>query len=403
MGTIIVQVSKDPVFRDTWGDGTDLICPHCDVSVLATDIADDQLWDILFECSYCNGLSASPLLPPGGALPPNCVDVPRGRYLLDGPVDMRRAAIAGESARERRNSEIRPKGSLFTGSVPREHKTLTPEYVLSSVQVLRETVGEPLDRLLISDALARNSLTPPLHRHPLAEVLDDVRQAAEALRHSDPVIDPRSIIELDVLNNVLHRWGRHPLTSQIRGAVLNEYPHLLVTLTAAALLEDAGNSVVLQAAQHRRAADLVLVTGPRRNAAVEIKAPRILRRLTAPIDRVAANNVIVAAVKRAGTGAAGQLSRDHPGLLLIGGFHLSRQDLDRLERAAALYLQSATARNRHRHLLGISVLSVGVNLEASFDALGKVDNKLGGIAHVRVVSNPGYKGNVELKLMPRPR
>jgi hypothetical protein len=333
------------------------------------------------------------------ALPARYVFAPHGRYLISGTVDMKGVVFAGEDAQNRRTREAGIKGATF-GEEQSSKRELTPELLAQRIDELRGIVGEALDRLLISDHLGRNASTPPKHRNALAEVVAQVRDAANALTGASPIIDPRPILELDGLLHILARWNGHPLWPKIAAALVNEYAHSVVTLAAASLLEDVGNGVVLFESESGRGADLMLVTGPRQRAAVEVKAPKVLRGRRTAVGIEEASTIIEKAVKKAGTGATGQLSNRQSGLIVIGGFHLTGGDLDTLERAATAYLSSAMTRQRHEHLLGIAVVVVGATVEADFTSGGIAEHSLSGIVEVRVAKHPGYRGDMTLKTEP---
>jgi hypothetical protein len=269
------------------------------------------------------------------------------------------------------------------------------------IDVVRTVVGDTLDRLILSDTLGRNSPTPPKHRHPLAEIVETVRESARSLETLSPTIDARSVVEMHSLVSILQRWSDHPLWPQIGAALANEYSHTVITLAAASILQDVGNAVMLFEAKAGRGADLMLVAGARQRAAVEVKAPKVLRWPASPLTREQSAEVVSKAIKKAGTGERGQLSSRESGLLVIGGFHLGLPDLDTLERAASDYLREAARRKRHPQLLGIGIVTVGVNTEAGFNAVGVVEQKLFGVVQVRVAKNSGYKGEMDLSTEAR--
>src|SRR5205823_445704 len=47
---VFVQESPAPVLQDDWPDGFDYVCGHCGEMVLASCVADDQLWALGFRC-----------------------------------------------------------------------------------------------------------------------------------------------------------------------------------------------------------------------------------------------------------------------------------------------------------------------------------------------------------------
>jgi hypothetical protein len=311
---------------------------------------------------------------------------------------MKRSVFAGQNAQAKRVAEAGEKGQTFGQKT--SSSDLSAELLGQNLETLRKIVGEALDRLMVSDTLAQNSQTPPKHRNPLAEVVVGVREAAAALVESEPVIDARPIVELHSLLAILRRWQNHPLWAQLALALINEYSHTVITMAAASLLEDVGNGVMLHKSVSGRGADLMLVTGPRQQAAIEIKAPRVLRNRSTPLSHSESLEIVTKALKKAGTGGKGQLSRERPGLLVIGGFHLNDSDLDQLENACKSYLLDAARRKRHTQLLGISIVSVGVAAEAKFNAVGVVERRVSGALQVRIAKNAGYVGAITLSDEP---
>lgn len=392
-GTILIQGSDAPVFSDTWKDGVDLICGACKSSVVAHNVSGDQIWDVLFQCHKCGRLSQSRELAIGSVLPPNHVFAPYGRYLLLSTVDLKRGVFAGENAHRVHRKRPTNEGG---------RTDLSSAMLEDLIDKVRSSVGDSFDQLLFSDALGQKSATPPKQRNALAETIERVRDCARELEKPSPSIDPRSIVELQSLVTVLNRWSGHPLWPEISAGLANEYCHTVITLSAASFLEDAGNSVTLFKSNTGRAADLMLVAGARMRAAVEVKAPRILRWRDQPVTSEIAAEIVSKAVKKAGTGLRGQLSSGESGLLVIGGFHLAVSDLDALENAAEIYLRQAARLGKHAQLLGISVVAIGVGFEAGFNAVGIAERRLSGVAQVRVAKHPGYKGDMNLSTDPRP-
>jgi hypothetical protein len=177
--------------------------------------------------------------------------------------------------------------------------------------------------------------------------------------------------------------------------VAHEYAHTVITLAAASFLEDNGNGVVLHESKSGRAAGLHLVLGARGRAAVEVKAPRALRYRPTDPSPEEARAIIAAAMKGTGTGSKGQLARALPGLLIVGGFHLTREAIAQLERTAEAYLHDAARAGRHKHLLGIAPLSVSSMVQLT-DSLPGSAGKMSGTLLAGLALNPGYTGDVRM-------
>jgi hypothetical protein len=331
------------------------------------------------------------------ALPRSYVVTPHGRYLIASTVELKQSVLAGEDAAKRREEEVGKKGATF-GQGNKNPRELSPQLLADSVSYIRDNVGEAFDKLIFSDLLGQQSTTPPRARHPLAEVVELVRAGTVSLTSSSPGLDARAVIEVDFLVHTLKRWNRHPLWPKIVAALINEYSHTVITLAAASFLEDAGNGVILHEPAGTRAPDLMLVTGPKERAAIEVKAPRILRWRGHPLSKDEASNIVAVAMKKAGTGKKGQLGERQAGLLLLGGFHLSMPDVVHVETAATDYLSAAARKGRHENLLGIAILSLGAIIEQ--DAGSSAPSSLGGMINVRIAKHPRCRGDIRLESPP---
>ncbi len=395
---VLVQSTGDPVLRDDWPNGFDYVCGHCGQLVLASCVVDDQLWDLGFHCFGCKGLSMSPPLPAGMALPPRVVMAPPGRYVISGTVSLDRVVVVGQAAVERRQTEVGPKGATFGNKSQRPSPTIGgADQLQQLVERVRNLLGSTFDTLDLSDHLGRASATPPKKRNPLMVVVHDIRTAIATFATATPIVDVRPVMELVTLLDTLERWKNHPLWPKIVQSLGNEYLHTVITLACGSFLEDAGNGVVFQEAASGRAADLLLIVGAQQRALVEIKVPQVLRAPSGPLGYHKWLEIIKTAVKGARTGEKGQLSRQHPGMLVLGGFHLEESDANDFQRAATDYLTRATKAGRHAHLMGIVLLSFGTAVARS-TATSEVHATL----RPTVAANPGYKGNISLSTKPRP-
>lgn len=389
---VFVQESSAPVLWDDWPDGFDYVCGHCGEMVLVSGIAEDQVWDVAFRCFACKRVSLSPSLPPGMALPPGRVLVPREMFPVSVTtgIALRRQTVVGQAAEERRQAEAGPPGATF-GVMP--NRPLPPEsdapHLQRLIDELRGLLGEVFDTLDRKDQRRRASGTTK--RHPLMVSVQDIRTAIATFATPTPTVDHWPVMELVTLLDTLKRWKNHPAWAALVRGLVNEYPHTVLTLAAATALTDLGNGVVFHVTRGGRAADLLLVVGARQRVAVEVKVRDALRTPASPVGYDRLLTEIRAAVKAARTGAKGQLSRQHAALLILGGFHLAQADLDAFQQAAADYLRDAQAKRRHAHLMGIGLVAFGTTLTRG--SVWAVRAHL----HLPVVANPGYRGSIPLK------
>ena len=173
---VLVQESVAPVLRDDWPDGFDYVCGHCGKMVLASCVVDDQLWDLAFQCFGCKGVSLSPALAAGMALPPRTVLLPPGLSPITNGIDLHRLVMVGQAAVDRRQAVTGPKGATF-GQLPNRPRppVSDAEHLQGLIEQVRQLLGATFDTLDLSDRRGRESATPPKKRHPLMVVVQDIR------------------------------------------------------------------------------------------------------------------------------------------------------------------------------------------------------------------------------------
>ncbi len=387
--SLIIQQTLEPAVFDTWSDGVDLLC-ECG-ELLARCISVDQLWNISIQCRSCGVVSACDPLPPGRPLPSPTI-VLHGEQVAQEPIDLQRQTLVGEAAVEQRRAEIGEPGSTFGRRDSDEDGRVDAAYLRGLIETAKEILGAELARLANSSRLSRTSKTPSSSQHGLVRAISLAETAEQSFAGPKPFIDAPAWAELRALATLAGRWRGHPEFESIRRALVHEYEHTLILLTAATYLEDHGTGVWLQpAAPGQRTPDLRI--GARRNEEgyVEIKAPRALQWPKHPIARDEAEKIVKKAMKKAGTGKSGQLKHGLPSILVIGGFHLTDADLNVLRRAADVYLAGAARLNNHRGLLGILFVTVGAGMKRRFSVVGDVTTSISRRFEVRVSLHPGYK------------
>jgi hypothetical protein len=235
------------------------------------------------------------------------------------------------------------------------------------------------------------SPTPPPTPHRSMELVHAAETAANSFRDGTPEIDPVAVAELRVTVQLLERWKNHPEWPNFLRSLKapQDFPHVVITLAAAGFLTDAGNAVELVQIAGERQPDLRLHLGATSAVAAEVKVPLALQRPSA-IDMDTAKWIVRRAPGKAGSGKRGQLQPNADALLVVGGFGLSRTDLDALEEAAANVLQSYP--DERRHVIAIVVISLGVLLTPDRPGIAESVRTLSAILAPRVVTNPAYPG-----------
>ena len=161
-GVVIVSASGEPIFYGSWcNGGIDYICGHCRATVIAENVAEDQIWNLAFECFTCSKPSMSPVLPPGMAYPSRTTlpFTKPGRYLFSRTA-IEGICLVGPGAIESRGSE-------FEESLPQLHSS--PDEVLKACRnLIHELLGDKLGALQQRDRNGQLSKTPPVAKTDIA-------------------------------------------------------------------------------------------------------------------------------------------------------------------------------------------------------------------------------------------
>ncbi len=265
-------------------------------------------------------------------------------------------------------------------------------------------LGEHYTKLVAQRTRGLDSKHPPTNPHRLVDAIRRVAASRQNLKTSNGLVDAEAIVELNTLLAFAERWRNDPIWPELQNSLRdpNQYVHTMLLLAAHHWWSVAGNVVNLKrAGGTSRTFDIsVLVQG--HSVAVEVKAPLNLRRGGyLRLNALDAKEVVIDALKNAGTGAGGQLSRERCGILVIGGLSLKQLDLDRLAHGArALFAVRSLC-----HIGAIQILSIGVNISdpgpvgdhgVSLVAGSSLETRFSS----RLIRNPRYLGFVQLTPVP---
>lgn len=389
--TLLPQGSTNPLFRGVWPDGFDYVCGVCGEMVIAESVVDGAIWDLAFRCFSCGGLSACPSFPPGEPLPRPVIAMAAQEFPPSkGTVYLKKShVIVGMAAVVRRARETgRPQ--------PPTSMELSPEALESLIDRTQALLGDTFQGLAKTDQRILTHGKGKADRHRLMELVEGVRWSAKNLRDAVATIDGISIVELSMSVNLLERWRNDPAFAGIVRTFANppDFPHAIITLAAASNLTDAGNGVGLYVTDPKgmRPADLWLASGVEDRMAVEVKAPIALQKRHGSVSMKEARRIVETALKKAGSGASGQLRPERPGVLLVGGFHLRKRDVDMLEGAATY--EFARRPGKRNHIAGMLTLTVGLTARnVALNPRGLVsrpNTTLHDTIIVRFARNPSY-------------
>jgi hypothetical protein len=200
--------------------------------------------------------------------------------------------------------------------------------------LLMEAVGSTASEILASGSSRRPA------EHPLIRELTALRGARRELIAGTSLIDHAGVVQAGVDLRLLRRWHGHPFFHDVVDHLSDgdNYRSSIASLAAASLLADCGNGVSLGARDPsgRRFPDLNLLTEPDFPYGAEVKAPRALVWPIGNLAAEAADAIVRKAIGKAlGTGAEeGQIRKDRPGLLVVGGYFMPRQNCTALKAAA---------------------------------------------------------------------
>jgi hypothetical protein len=367
------------------------VCGLCSTNVLAEAVGEGDLWDLAFKCFECGGLSIGPLLPRGRPLPwRSTVLIPPGNYMIKGTVAGKgQVVMVGQEGLDRALKEV---GTTFAVEVAGSSSELNAATLDGLVSRTKALLGDTYEILAAKHGRGLRASTPPKRPHRLMELVTAAEAASTSFAAGHPTVDPVAIIELHLTIGQLERWRNHPTWPSLLPSLKtpDEFPHLVVTLAAASFLTDAENGVELVPVGGTRSPDLRLHLGARNAVAAEVKAPRELQRPPTPLTAETTFKIVGDALAKAGSSTGGQLAPGSDAFPIVGGFSLRDADLDVLEEAARRVLQQYPA--QRRHVMGISIVSLGTLIESRPAGVGRTLPVLSGTITPRTILNPNYTG-----------
>ncbi len=261
-----------------------------------------------------------------------------------------------------------------------------------SVETIRHYLGDDFNVLYTADAKRLDEVDYEGDRHRL---MQNIRDAEDSIRSGVELSVP-AVVELDILAQLLSKWSSRPewpdVIKQLKDP--NDYAHMFCQLTTASYLESFGNIEFCKQPQTGRSPDLKLVTG-NDILLVENKAPRELRRPDLLLNDLSAKNLLFKIKKR----AKGQLQNERSGMLAIGGYYISNENIEKLLDAARAYFSERGA--DHPHLLGFAfVFPVMLFENIHADGTGKLSTSestsIKILVRTKVELNPRYIGETTL-------
>ncbi len=265
-------------------------------------------------------------------------------------------------------------------------------------------LGEHYPKLVAQRTRGLDSKHPPTNPHRLVDAIRRVAASRHNLEAGKGLVDAEAIIEVRTLLAFAERWRNDALWPELQNSLgdPNQYVHSLLLLAAHHVWSVAGNVVNLKRADGTTRTFDLSMEDKGHSIAAEVKAPFKLRRGgKPPLKALAAKEVVLDAIKKAGTREGGQLPPDKCGLLIIGGLSLKQLDLDRLAHGAEALFAARTL----SHIGAIQILSIGIHISdpgpigehgVSMVAGSSLQTRFG----IRFVQNPRYLGFVRLTPVP---
>ncbi len=268
-------------------------------------------------------------------------------------------------------------------------------------------LGEHYTKLLAQRTRGLDSRHPPTNPHRLVDAIRRVAASRHNLEARIGLVDAEAIVEVRTLLVLAERWRNDAIWSELQNSLRdpNQYVHTLLLLSAHHVWSGAGNVVSLKRADGTSRTFDLDMHDLGYSVGVEVKVPLKLRRGgKPPLKALAAKEVVLDALKKAGTRTGGQLPPDRCGILVIGGLSLKQLDLDRLAQGAEALFAARTL----SHIGAIQILSIGIHVTnpgpigaegVSMVPGSSLQTRFG----IRIVRNRRYLGLVRLTpVLPTP-
>jgi len=315
--SIFAQTTEAPVFLGREADGADYLCGVCGEVVLAENIADGEIFDVVFRCARCGGLSAAPPRPPSHPLTSNTAKMRRGEYPATTTFEITHGyVVVSEASADRYLEEIGqpPEGPFSINS---------PEAVEHLIDKLRTLVGSDFEWMEKKDAARRRGGPgQEPHRHPLMVRVGRLLAFAEGLRQGKATLDLTALTEVTMIVRLYQRFSRNPGWETIPRQIRNphDFVHDVVNLAVMAFVADSNNGIGLQdnTGGKTRLADLLIAASSRGRLSAEVKAPKDLQDPALCLTPPHADTIVRKAFRGADTSSGGQLDAQHSGLLVVG-------------------------------------------------------------------------------------
>lgn len=406
-----------PIFASTLVEGVDIVCAGCQEFVLASNVLTEQLRGIVLLCPVCGARNKATELQLDEPVNPSRSLVLTERETVVGHtvavdpstlwVSMADAeAFAIRTGYRGRWRVVRwhpLEAAIDPVTRLRADRLLPPsEYDLSGVRTLmglweRLAHGFPSSlQPSIEAIMAGTAKSATIAGHPLLFALERVLEEA---RNQNMEINTGNPYLTLLLHSayVFQRWRNHPRYTTLcrRLSDPTEFAHNASQLVIASILQDLGNGVTLApGSSERRSCDLWVAGGPANVVSLEVKARHELRTLRPGLRPDQAAKVVREAVDSAGFGKGGQLDPSRPGILGLGGFMLTPEDLATLLKQAQLQMREW--QGQARHVAAVFAASVGSNLSGHASPLIPTSGINLRSLQGHVV-NPEYEGSVLLR------
>ena len=190
-------------------------------------------------------------------------------------------------------------------------------------------------------------------------MLRDARSLLATEGKPDPTFNIVAVHEVGFAARLVETWRDDPSWPETLASLKDprSFAHAVaVSMTASAFRE---HRVVLRpTVEGRRTADLRVEVDGVHPMNVEVKSPAKLQVQRSSLDRGSARELVEDVMKQAGQGTRGQLEPSCSALLSIGGFHLGREDMQRLRDGIERFFEKKGA--RRKHVVGIMTVTMRI-------------------------------------------